>query len=182
MTTTKENPGKSGNNEIHLFVQGEGIAEIQLMRISEQSALRELIEKLPVLAAVQASGSKADDFIFLLEDSDRELDSGKTIKQLGINNRDRIHIHRCRKIKVTVNFNGREASDPFPPSKTIAKVKRWADKEFKIDDVDATEHALQICGTATRPDEDAHLGSLAGRPNCGVCFDLVPKKRVEGAF
>ncbi len=102
------------------------------------------------------------------------------MKKLGIKNRERIHIHRCRKIKVSVNFNGKEAAESFPPSKTIAKVKRWADKQFGIEGVDATEHALQICGTAKRPDEDTHLGTLVRSRNCEVCFDLVPKKRVEG--
>lgn len=174
----KENE-KSANNELQLFVQGEGIADIQLVRVAEQSALRELIGKLG--SAFTETGAAADEFIFLLEDSERELASDKSLKELGIKNRERIHISRCRKVKVSVNFNGREIADAFPPSRTVAKVKRWADKQFDIDGVDATEHALQICGTAKRPDDDTHLGALVRRPNCQVCFDLVPKKRVEGA-
>lgn len=177
----KENSEKSKNNEIQLFVQGEGITEIQLVRIPEKSTLCELAKKLN-LVFMESNATAGDDFIFLLEDSERELQSDKTIKELGIKNRERIHIHSCRKIKVGVNFNGREAGHLFPPSKTIAKVKRWADKQFGIEGVDATEHALQICGTAKRPDEDVHIGSLVQRPNCQVCFDLVPKKRVEGDF
>jgi len=176
----QENSEKSKNNELQLFVQGEGIADIQLVRVAEQSTLRELLGKLgSVLAEADVA---ADDYIFLLEDSERELASDKSLKELGIKNRERIHINRCRKVKVSVNFNGREIADAFPPSRTIAKAKRWADKQFDIEGVDATEHALQICGTAKRPDEDTHLGALVRRPNCQVCFDLVPKKRVEGAI
>lgn len=178
----QENSEKSKNNELQLFVQGEGIADIQLVRVAEQSTLRELIGKLGSALAEADAASAADEFIFLLEDSERELASDKSLKELGIKNRERIHINRCRKVKVSVNFNGKEIADAFPPSRTIAKVKRWADKQFGIEGVDATEHALQICGTAKRPDEDVHIGALVRRPNCQVCFDLVPKKRVEGEF
>ncbi len=177
----KENE-KSASNELQLFVQGEGIADIQLVRVAEQSTLSELVGKLGSAFTEADAVSATDEFIFLLEDSERELASDKSLKELGIKNRERIHIHRCRKVKVIVNFNGREIADAFPPSRTIAKVKRWADKEFGIEGVDATEHALQICGTAKRPDEDVHIGALVRRPNCQVCFDLVPKKRVEGEF
>jgi hypothetical protein len=179
----KENLEKSENNELQLFVQGEGIADIQLVRIHEHLTLRDLHGNLSaVFTEIIVSATEVDEFIFLLEDSEQELPFDKPIKEIGIKHCERIHIHRCRKIKVSVNFNGREAAEAFPPSKTIAKVKRWADKEFGIEGVDATEHALQICGTAKRPDEDVHIGALVRRPNCQVCFDLVPKKRVEGEF
>jgi hypothetical protein len=175
----QENSEKSKNNELQLFVQGEGIADIQLVRVDEQSTLRDLVGKLG--SAFTEADAAADDFVFLLEDSERELASDKSLKELGIKNRERIHINRCRKVKVSVNFNGREIADAFSPSKTIAKIKHWADKEFDINGVDRTEHALQICDTAKRPDEDTHLGALVRHPNCQICFDLVPKKRVEGA-
>ena len=45
---------------------------------------------------------------------------------------------------------------------------------------DAVEHVLQISGSASRPDEDVHLGTLTRAPVCSVSFDLVPKRRVEG--
>ena len=180
--TNEINSEKSENNEIQLFVQGEGIEEIQLVRIHDHLTLRELAGKLPaVFAEIIVAGTGVTELIFLLEDSEHELPFDKPIKNIGIKHRGRIHIHRCRKIKVSVSFNGKEIDDAFPPSRTIAKVKHWADKEFGIEGVDATEHALQISGTAKRPDEDTHLGALVRRPNCQICFDLVPKKRVEGA-
>lgn len=180
--SVKENSEKSESNEIQLFVQGEGIEEIQLVRIHEHLTLRELAGKLPaVFAEIIVSAAGIEEHIFLLEDSEHELPFDKPIKDIGIKHRGRIHVHRCRKVKVSVTFNGKEIDEAFPPSKTIAKVKHWADKKFGIEGVDATEHALQICGTAKRPDEDVHIGSLVRRPVCQICFDLVPKKRVEGA-
>ncbi len=70
----KENSEKSKNNELQLFVQGEGVADIQLVRVAEQSTLLELIGKLGS-AFTEADDSATDEFIFLLEDSERELAS-----------------------------------------------------------------------------------------------------------
>jgi hypothetical protein len=63
---------------------------------------------------------------------------------------------------------------------TVHRVKQWAVHEFGLSKVDATEHVLQLCGSTTRPDEDTHLGALVQYPECRLCFDLVPKQRVEG--
>lgn len=167
----------SNRETIEVFLQGEGISEVQIVRISEQSTVQELIEKAG--AIVDSSRSDAVAVLFL-EDSDGELSSKVTLKDVGIGHRSRVHSHRCRRVVVTVNFKDDHKSHEFPPSATVRKVKRWADEEFELKGIDATEHALQICGTATRPDEDVHIGSLVKFPDCKICFDLVPKKRVEG--
>jgi hypothetical protein len=52
---------------------------------------------------------------------------------------------------------------------------------FNLPEIDATEHALQVCGSATRPDADTHIGALVSAQGCALCFDLVAKRRVEGA-
>lgn len=162
---------------IEIFLQGEGIPEIQLIKVSPDSTLRDVVKAAQAGGAV---GMNPEEVIFFVEDSDRELKIDIRLKEAGIGHRHRLHCHRCRKVEVTVNFNGMSKPQTFPPSKTIAKVKKWADDQFGLKGVDATEHALQICGTNTRPDEDVHIGSLVQHPGCKLCFDLVPKKRVEG--
>lgn len=163
---------------IEVFLQGEGVSEIQLIRVSPDCTVREFIEK----AKAHSSNLQLGDVeaFLMLEDAEHELNLDATLKQAGIGHRHRVHCHRCRRIEVTVNFNGASKSHSFPPSMTVGKVKHWADDQFGLKGVDATEHALQICGTNTRPDEDTHIGSLIHFPNCKICFDLVPKKRVEG--
>lgn len=163
---------------IELFLQVEGINDIKLIRVPHDCKVRELIEKIQ--AEIDAAQSETGGMFLLLEDRDDELRPDASLNESGIGHRHRIHCHRCRRIEVTVNFNGVSKSHPFSPSNTIKKIKRWADEQFELKGVDATEHALQLCGTNTRPDEDVHVGSLARYPNCKVCFDLVPKKRVEG--
>lgn len=70
----------------------------------------------------------------------------------------------------------------FGPGVPMHAVKSWAvgKKGFNLTPVDAAEHILQLTGTADRPDEDVHVGSLVGATGCKVEFDLVAKVRVEG--
>ena len=163
---------------IELFLQGEGINDIKLIRVPSDCTVRELIEKAQAESGTARHENEA--IFLLLEDRDDELNLDAKLHEAGIGHRHRVHCHRCRRIEVTVNFNGVSKFHPFTPATTIGKIKRWADDQFKLKGVDATEHALQICGTTTRPDDDVHLGSLVHHPNCKACFDLVPKKRVEG--
>lgn len=181
--TTKTDEKKNAAQELELFVQGEGLGGIRLIKADPESTFQRLIAVLAAdagggFAAAAASGQ----LTVMVEDSDKEVSSDISLKKAGVRSRQRVHIHRCRKVKVSVNFNGETAVDDFPPSTTVGKVKKWADRKFDIDKVDATEHALQLCGTAERPDEDLHIGSLTNGTSCNVCFDLVPKKRVEGAL
>jgi hypothetical protein len=118
--------------------------------------------------------------VVLLEDSEEELELDKQLDQVGVGQRSRIHVHRCRKVEVSVNFNAGQRERRFSPATTVHRVKQWAVHEFGLSKVDATEHVLQLCGSTTRPDEDTHLGALVQYPECRLCFDLVPKQRVEG--
>jgi len=168
----------SERENIELFLQGEGIAEILLVRVPHDCTVRELIEK----AKAEAKNLQHDggEMALLLEDSDEEINPDARLNEASIKHRHRIHCHRCRRIEVTVNFNGQSQARKFSPARTIGRVKHWADDQFGLKGVDATEHALQLCGKDIRPDEDVHIGALVRYPDCKLCFDLVPKKRVEG--
>lgn len=165
------------NQMIELFVQGEEIADITLIRVAHDSTAREVVRKAKEECGITAV---EEEILLLIEDQDKEIVLDAKLIEVGIVHRHRIHCHRCRRVEVAVNFNGATKAHAFSPSTTIGKIKRWADEEFGLEGVDATEHALQICGTSTRPDLDVHVGSLVHHPHCQVCFDLVPKKRVEG--
>lgn len=177
----KENIDK-GAKTIELFLQGEGIKDIALIQIPDEKA------KVPdIIEAAKSGGlSISEDnesfSVFVEGENEEALDPNASLESIGIRHRSRIHVHRCRKIEVTVNFNGRQEFKAFPPSATIHRIKHWAvsDKGFNLSELDASEHALQICGSSVRPDEETHIGSLVIFPTCNVCFDLVPKQRVEG--
>lgn len=165
---------------IEVFLQIEGVTEVKLVRVPQNGTVRDLLE------AARANGitvpNSGENVVVLLEDSDEVLELDKKLKEVGIGHRHRVHCHRCRRVEVTVNFNGRAESKAFPSSTTVKRVKKWADAkdQFDLKGVDATDHVLQICGTNVRPDEDTHIGTLVRHPSCKLCFDLVPKVRVEG--
>ena len=165
-------------SEIEIFVQGEGIREITLVRVPSAGTVRELLAA--VRDQMDVEGHQSEQLFVFSEDGDAPLDHDASLEAAGVRHRSRVHIHRCRLVTVTVNFTSRQAVHPFPPSTTVARVHDWACRKFDLADVDAAEHVLQICGTATRPDEDIHLGTLVQYPACAVCFDLVAKQRVEG--
>src|SRR5437660_6861298 len=153
---------------IELFVQGEDIGEVALIRVPHDATVREVILKTKTECGVEV---REEEIIMLIEDQDEEIVLDAKLIEVGIGHRHRVHLHRCRRVEVSVNFNGAMKKQPFSPSSTIAKIKRWADDEFGLKGVDATEHALQICGTNTRPDLDVHVGSLVQHPHCEICFD-----------
>jgi hypothetical protein len=162
-----------------IFVQAEGLREIRVIEVVKQGTVRDVVSA----AAAQgiATATAASSRVFA-EDREDEIPLNATLEAAGVGDGDSLHIHRCKRIGVTVHFNGNEKSQSFAPGTTVNRVKEWAvsKKAFNLNDVDAAEHVLQIVGTRDRPDEDVHIGTLTTTPSCALDFDLVPKVRVEG--
>lgn len=167
------------NDEIEIFLQGEGIQDIVLVRIGRAGTVQNIIE---VAQLHGLSPSTTDEVFVLIEDTETPLALEQTLEIVGIRHRSRVHVHRCRQVTVTVNFNGDHKTHSFPPSTTMARVKQWVVSKdgFNLTEIDATEHLLQICGSSGRPDEDIHIGALVTASMCEICFDLIAKQRVEG--
>ena len=92
----------------------------------------------------------------------------------------RIHVTRCRKIKVSVHYQDKTIERPFGPGVRVRAVKQWAVRDLKLNPTDAGEHILQLCNSVKQPPTDTPLAELTDGKTCAVCFDLVPEKRVEG--
>lgn len=155
---------------IFLQVQGQpGLKEINLETPNLGSLAKGLAE-----AKV---ASDAVDLIFL-DEADDPIEGD--LAAVGVRAGTRVHITKCRKIKATVNYLDQTAARAFGPGVRVRKVKAWAVKHFKLEDHDAAEHVLQLCGTTERPKTDTPLHELTDGKTCAVCFDLVPETRVEG--
>ncbi|WP_045837023.1 hypothetical protein [Hyphomicrobium sp. 99] len=150
-----------------------GIIEIELLADSTVGDVLDAMAKHGVTV-------DADALLFVNEDEDgHELDDHKkTVK--GIKRGCRLHLSRCRKIAVSVNFLERTIDHKFAPGARVRKVKAWAVDKLKLDPKDAGEHVLRLCGTDREPATDTPLHELTNGRECSVCFDLVPVKRVEG--
>lgn len=162
--------------KIEILLQGEGIADIELVELDEGAGPAEIL----AIALERRQGGETGDYLVFVEDQEEPLAPGHQLHRHPHGEPHRVHVHRCRNVAVTVTFNGRPETRDFAPSRTVAAVKAWAAKAFHMDPRDAAEHVLQLAGTADRPEPDTHLGSLVRHGHCEVRFDLVPLKRVEG--
>jgi hypothetical protein len=163
---------------IEIFLQGEMVPEIQIVKVPRHGTVRDLLKSARAnnIILPEQGGSLA----IFLEDSEEDIDLNISLEDAGIKHRSRLHCHRHKRIEVSINFMSETRTHQFSPSTTVAKVKRWADEKFRLNGPDATDHVLQLCGTNKRPDEDVHIGALVCHPSHCLCFDLVPKIRVEG--
>jgi hypothetical protein len=121
-----------------------------------------------------------DMVLFVEDDEDGHALSDRNAKVRDIKRGCRLHISRCRKIAVSVNYLERTIEHKFAPGARVRKVKAWAVEKLKIDPKDAGEHVLRLCGSTREPATDTPLHELTQGRGCSVCFDLVPVKRVEG--
>ena len=161
---------------IDLFCQGEGIGEIVHIELELDATFGLLKARLAEEYRIPA------DALLFIEDKDEPIDETVLVKDCATTTGLKVHLHRCRHVKVTVMFNGKTAECHFPPSATVARVKRWAaEKEFGMSEDDAGEHVLQIEGTHERPAPGTHIGVLTNDKADSLSFDLVPDERVNGA-
>jgi hypothetical protein len=163
---------------IDVFVQGEGLKQVVRIRVAKGALVRELIELALALGLVPGG-------VAALEDCEEALDLDAALDAAGVCHHGRVHVHRCRRTEVSVHYGARTLTQSFPTSSTVQAVWKWAvaAPQFNLSPTDALEHALELCDTAVRPDPDTHLGTLVsgGKAHCALCFNLVPKQRVEGA-
>ena len=168
---------------INIFLQGENVDDIAVLEAEPGETLAAALAKL--------DRKVADDegLEIFIEDLPGSLDGETLLEELLPLTADdvggaralRLHLSRCRKVVVTVRFNGETEDRKFPPSTTIERVRRWAAlRAFGLSPRDSVEHVLQLPGGAERPDRDTHIGTLTDGKTCEVAFDLVPAKRVEG--
>ena len=149
-----------------IFIKRSGSLEVQHRKVEtlDLAALQKELDK--------AFGAGS----LFLEDEDEPLSPTRRIDVPSIF----VHHSRCKRIEVTVRYAGRAFEHQFGPGTTLKTIKRRADKKLDIDAADAAELSLQIAGTNDRPDEAAHVGSVADPSTCSVVFDLVPSDRING--
>lgn len=161
---------------IQLFLQFEGSRGIELIQIESDALGREILAAAVRLGFAGKPGEDAH--VFGPEDEE-PLKLDLPLSKQKIRDKHRVHVHRCRKVEVTLHFNDLTERVAFPPATTVDHVKKVFVKAIHMSPVDATEHVLQICGSTDRPEPDTHIGSLV-TGCCTLCFNLVPIKRIEG--
>ncbi|HMP07228.1 MAG TPA: hypothetical protein PJ982_12825 [Lacipirellulaceae bacterium] len=160
---------------IDVFYQVEGVAGIEHAEFPGNTTLAALKAQL-----AKKHGLGADVLAFV-EDGEEPADNGKHLGQIAEATGVKLHLHRCRRIEVTVTFNNETVDDKFAPGTTVARVKRWAaEKKFGMSPEETGEHVLQLAGAKDRPSPSTHIGALVKHGKCALAFDLVPDERVNG--
>jgi hypothetical protein len=155
--------------EIGVLVEGEGLLEIETIRLSKGVPAERLI------AAVAAKGGfPAGEAVLFVEDEDEPLDFAAVVidEHMG----ERIHhVHRARHVEVTVFYQGREKNKSFRPSARVQRVLDWAVGRdgFNIDPAIAPEMELALHGQTVALPKSAHIGRFVHHPHHSVAFDLI---------
>ncbi len=178
----------SAENNVDLFIHREGMppkavlatANENVEEVLKRSGL-EILSGLHVfvgesISALDHAASDADDG----EDTHEPIDLSSLVGELGLQRSGHVHCHRCRHVAVIVNYQTRHVRHRFSPATTIRTATAWAHHRFHLTDTDAEKFILQVCNSDRRPRPDLHLGELVHAPDCKLCFDLVPDKKIEG--
>lgn len=141
---------------------------LTLQTIDETTTIAELSEAAGVDAAIG-----------WLEDADEPLD-GSTRVAAAVGDKGHLHLNRCRRVEVAINYAGRTKTHCFVPGATLGRVRRWAIGEngFDLPQKERPKHEVGVCGTGIIADRNDHVGTLA--TDCELCLDLAPKDRFQG--
>jgi hypothetical protein len=104
--------------EIEILVEGEGLADIEIIRLPRGSAAR------AILAVVGLkSGFPAEQAVLFVEDGEDPVDLAVLVEDMA---KGRLHhVHRTRKIEGRVFYQGRRIENRFSPSTRVQRVLDW---------------------------------------------------------
>jgi hypothetical protein len=139
------------------------------------------IEDVDEAATIADLGDKVrvEDATGWLEDADSPLDGTELVVN-AVGDKGHVHLTRCPRVEVTVNFAGKQKTHRFAPGATISRVRRWAvgPDGFDLPQNERPKHELGVCGSGVVADRNDHIGTLA--TDCALCLDLAPKDRFQG--
>jgi hypothetical protein len=162
---------------MEVYVLGVGIPDVRERVVEPNDKVSDLLQDAVKL------GFPADALIEALvfvEDRDEPAAHSSTLGDAGVREGSRIHIHTCRRIEVSCNYNGQTKEKEFSPTARVRRVKDAFGRDFEVDPHDLGSFTLLICGSRTEPDENTQIGALTTYPKCKLCFDLVKRENVQG--
>lgn len=131
-----------------------------------------------------------DDVSLFVSDADAEVDEageepeplpvGLTVAGAGIKRHSHVHAQRCRRIKVSVNYQSRTEQRMFSPNALIRRIRRWAQKIFGLTGPAAGDFVLQPCGSDVDAGLQQRLAEFVRDKTCSVCFDFSKEVTPQG--
>lgn len=160
---------------IEVYLHGSGTTEEKLVSVPEDSTVQDLID-----AAKRVGFPDIPDLILVLEEEEEPLVPSARLRDCGVKNKHHLSCHTCRKIAVTVNFNGSAKERKFAPSRKVKGVLKWALSEFGLTGADAENKELRLGGTqGTVLQSQQHIGSFVNG-SCDLLLFLTAVVEVNG--
>jgi hypothetical protein len=90
--------------------------------------------------------------------------------------------HRCKKVRVNVNYDHLTKVNEFPPSATVFRVLHWAisKKAFNLDDTAKAKANLMLSGANDPLPKDAVIGRFVKHGDCSLTLELTLKDFTNG--
>ena len=105
--------------KLKLFMQIEGRRSIELIEVAEDAGPD------AILAAAAALGLAIEEAMVFSGEDEHPLHMDKPLHHQGVKDKHRVHVHRCKKIGVTLHYaDTPEVRHAFPPTATVNHVKR----------------------------------------------------------
>ncbi len=108
------------------------------------------------------------------------LAAGLTVDDAGVKRHSHVHCQRCRRVQVSVNYQSRTEQQMFSPNAPIRRIRRWAQKSFRLTGPAAGDFVLQPCGSDIDAGLQQWLAGFVGDATCSVCFDFSKEVTPQG--
>jgi hypothetical protein len=162
--------------KIQVYVHAENVREPKLIEVHEKATSEELII---IYQQEYPDTGTLEEIVLFFEDEEEPRFKGHPDEHKGPGKRSHIHFHRCKKIEVTVFYNGEDKIFQYSPATTIKKIKSKAIHSFGIKESDAGDYLIKLeDGTVLQAAD--HIGSFVGSPRCHIKLFLTATKPVQG--
>lgn len=138
---------------MELLVDGEGFADVELIEMEEDAPVLRIVE-----IVAKRKGEDVALFSVFVENLEEPCDPSKPVPH---QHRKHVHhVHRHKRIEVSVDYGGETLMRTYPPSATVGSILKWAvgSEGFKIDPTFAPEMQLALVGSLVELPDAAHIG------------------------
>ncbi|MGB6220084.1 hypothetical protein [Haloferula sp.] len=163
------------NTDSQVYIQ-IGDQEPRAIKVNDEDTIASILARLrdenPGLV------EDPDLLVVFAEDSDEEIAHARKLCECQPHRPKILHCHRCRKISVSVSYNGEE-SRKFGPNTKIRRVTTWAKNQFGVDA--GRKWVIRLGGAeGDILDPDTKIGKLVSFPDCKLSLFLTERCLIQG--
>jgi hypothetical protein len=163
--------------KMQVFVSSNGGIKSLTLEVEASAMIGKLMQKAyPEMK--NNSDFKEDSEVYLANQED-DLDKGKTLEACGVKNGDSLFIGKCKKVNVSVNYEGRTFSLVTSPSIQLRVLKSKVAEHFGMDPEEVSEFQF-LLNEEIIDNLKIMIGSLMVYPNCSIELVFAPKKDING--